>query len=113
MVQKRITIHRTKAEIANHLKSYKASGKSCSLYCKENGIAYPSFRNWLTGKSRAVKIDEKPMHNAFEKIEIRNLLPNITTDSRFELVCNSHQLFIPQDFKRDSLQRLKEVLGTF
>lgn len=104
---------KSKNEIIHHLNAQKRSNLSGLAYCRKHKISYSSFRNWITGKSKLLK--KRSLNRVsppiFQKVEVKSILPQLVSDSRFELVFDSHKLFIPQEFKEESLKKLACIFG--
>ena len=62
-------INKTKIE---HLKNWALSGKPQAEYCREHGVKYSTFQNWIC-KRKSTNIDWQPIVVKEEKPEEQNL----------------------------------------
>lgn len=73
--EKSIQIRRSKEEIQRLVLSWQQSGKSKSLFCKENTLNYLTFMSWTNPPKKKKHKVKVPATSGFIPIKIKDLTP--------------------------------------
>ena len=87
------------------IRRQKISGLSISQFCRQEGLAQPSFYNW---RKKLAAESPGPSQNPSPFLELQ--LPRLTNSTPCEIVLPRCRVVVPPGFDPDCLRQLLDVL---
>jgi len=88
------------------IRRQKISGLSIAQFCRQEGLAQPSFYNW---RKKLAAESPGPSQNPSPFLELQ--LPRLTNSTPCEIVLPRCRVVVPPGFDPDCLRQLLDVLG--
>ena len=101
---------RTKAEWNQIMTQWKQSDLTMSVFCREKEINYWTFRENRKKREISSTASESTEHKLV-KISLKTAPEPIESPPISLVISERFKLFIPDDFNKDTLQRIVNVLG--